>query len=168
MSTVTGIGGGIIRDLVLGNAPPLSFTMPHYVLVTLSTGLILFFLYPRLKNKMKLFLVFDALGLGIFTVIGGNFAFQLFGLDFMIIVLAGVLTGVGGGIIRDVLVREIPIILIKELYATASFLGILSFFSILYLLDNLIMATIIGFSISTGFRLLSMKWKWNLPSAREK
>ena len=86
----------------------------------------------------------------------------------MIIILAGVLTGVGGGIIRDVLVREIPIILIKELYATASFLGILSFFSILYLFDNLIMATILGFSISTGFRLLSMKLRWNLPSAREK
>jgi len=80
--------------------------------------------------------------------------------------LAGMLTAVGGGILRDVFVNEVPIVFVKELYATASFVGILVFYFTLMFLDELYVATILGIVITIGLRLVAMKYKWNLPKVK--
>ena len=112
---------------------------------------------------MRLFLTFDAFGLGIFSLLGANIAFSMFGLNLVIMMFAGVITAVGGGIIRDMLVSEIPLVLRKELYVSVSFVGVLLFFILLYLGVNIIISTIIGIIVITSFRIAAIKYNWNLP-----
>jgi hypothetical protein len=94
---------------------------------TVSSGIVIFCIYPSLKRHWNLFLKFDAVGLGVFTVSGATIAYNLFGLNFLVMALAGTLSAVGGGILRDVFVNEVPIVFVKELYASASFVGIVRF-----------------------------------------
>ena len=167
LATITGVAGGTIRDVVLGKFPN-SISDPTYVIITVSSGVCIFFLYSKLKKHWNLFLKFDAFGLGIFTIIGGTFAYTIFGLNFLAITFAGVLTAVGGGILRDVFVNQIPIVFVKELYITASFVGIFVFYFILYFKGELYFATIVGIIIATGIRLTAMKFNWNLPKVKGK
>lgn len=162
LATITGVAGGTIRDIVLGRIPN-SISDPTYVIITVASGITIFFLYSRLKKHWNLFLKFDAFGLGIFTIIGGTFAYNLFGLNFLIIIFAGILTAVGGGILRDVFVNQVPIVFVKELYVTASFIGVLVFYFILFFGGELYVATIVGIVTATGIRLTAMKFNWNLP-----
>ena len=162
LATITGVAGGTIRDVVMGKFPN-SISDPTYVVITIASGITIFFLYSKLKKHWNLFLKFDAFGLGIFTIIGGTFAFNLFGLNLLAIVFSGILTAVGGGILRDVFVNQIPIVFVKELYVTASFTGIFAFYFILYFGGEVYIATIIGIAIATGVRLTAMKFNWNLP-----
>ena len=113
------------------------------------------------------FLKFDAIGLGVFTIIGATFAYNVFGLNFLAILLAGILTAVGGGILRDVFVNQSPIVFVKEFYLSASFIGIVIFSIILYFTDEIYYATIIGIILTTSLRLMGIKYNWNLPRARE-
>ena len=165
LATITGLAGGTIRDVVMGQFPN-SFADPTYVIITAASGVCIFFLYSRLKKHWNLFLKFDAFGLGIFTIIGGTFAYNLFGLNFLPIIFAGVITAVGGGILRDVFVIQVPMVFVKELYVTASFIGIFVFYFVLYFGGELYIATIIGIVIATGVRLTAMKFNWNLPRVR--
>lgn len=165
LATITGLAGGTIRDVVMGQFPN-SFADPTYVIITAASGVCIFFLYSRLKKHWNLFLKFDAFGLGIFTIIGGTFAYNLFGLNFLPIIFAGIITAVGGGILRDVFVIQVPMVFVKELYVTASFIGIFVFYFVLYLGGELYIATIIGMVIATGVRLTAMKFNWNLPRVR--
>lgn len=162
LSTITGVAGGTIRDVVMGKFPN-SISDPAYVMITVASGITIFFLYSRLKKHWNLFLKFDAFGLGIFTIIGGTFAYNFFGLDFLAIIFSGILTAVGGGILRDVFVNQIPIVFVKELYVTASFIGIFAYYFILYFGGELYLATIIGIALATGVRLTAIKFNWNLP-----
>lgn len=166
LATITGVAGGTIRDMIMGRFPPNSISDPAYVIITVSSGVIIFFLYSRLQKHWNLFLKFDAIGLGVFTIIGATFAFNAFGLNFLAIALAGMLTAVGGGILRDVFVNEVPIVFVKELYASASFVGILVFYFTLTLNGELYLATILGIVIITGLRLVAMKYNWNLPKVK--
>ena len=166
LATITGVAGGTIRDIVLGRFPPNSIIDPSYVIITVITGVILFFLYSKLKKHWNVFLKFDAIGLGVFTVIGATFAYNLFGLNFVAIALAGMLTAVGGGILRDVFVNQIPIVFVKELYASASFVGVVVFYFLLVVGADLYIASIAGIVIVTGLRLVAMKYNWNLPKVK--
>jgi uncharacterized membrane protein YeiH len=87
-------------------------------------------------------------------------------LNFLAIVLAGMLTAVGGGILRDVFVNQVPIVFVKEFYASASFVGIAIFYLVLYLGGELYFATISGIVLTTGLRLVAIKYNWNLPRAK--
>lgn len=166
LSTITGVAGGTIRDVILGKFPPNSVTDPSYVIITISTGIAMFFLYPKLQKHWNVFLKFDAIGLGVFTIIGATFSYSLFGFNFLAMCLAGVLTAVGGGILRDVFVNEIPIVFVKELYAVASFVGVVVFSSIVFFWQDLYLATILGLISATGLRLVAIKYNWNLPRAK--
>ena len=166
LATITGVAGGTIRDVVMGNFPN-SVSDPAYVIITVISGLGIFLLYSRLKKHWNLFLKFDAIGLGVFTIIGSTIAYNLVGLNFLAIMLAGILTAVGGGILRDVFVNQIPIVFVKELYASASFVGILVFYFMLYFGGELYYATILGIIVTTGLRLFAMKFNWNLPRVKE-
>lgn len=166
LATITGVAGGTMRDIVLGHFPPHSIADPNYVIITTITGVILFFLYPKMQKHWNLFLKFDALGLGVFTAIGATLAYQLFGMNFLAMALAGMLTAVGGGILRDMFVNEIPMVFVKELYASASFLGVVVFFIILETGFQIEVATIGSIVVTTVLRLVAMKYNWNLPKVR--
>jgi uncharacterized membrane protein YeiH len=165
LATITGVAGGTIRDIVLGRVPN-SIVDPNYVIVTIASGLVIFFLYSRLKKHWNLFLKFDAIGLGVFTIIGATFAYTIFGLNFLAILLAGILTATGGGILRDIFVNQVPIVFIKEFYLSASFIGIVVFSIILYFTNELAYATITGIVLTSLLRLTAMKYNWNLPKVK--
>ena len=166
LSTITGVAGGVIRDIIFGKLPPTAVINPLYIIITISTGVVIFLLYPILKTHWNLFLKFDAVGLGVFTVIGSAFAYNIFGLNFLTMSFAGVLTAIGGGILRDTLVNEIPLVFTKELYASASFIGIVILFVMLSININLSVASIPTIVVITSIRLIAMKLNWNLPRAR--
>ena len=166
LSTITGVTGGVLRDIIFGKFPPTAVVNSLYIAITVSTGAVIFFLYPLLKKHWNLFLKFDAVGLGVFTVIGSTFAYNLFGLNFLAMSFAGILTAIGGGILRDVFVNEIPLVFVKEFYASASFVGILTLFIMLSVNINLSIAAIPSIVITTSLRLIAMKFNWNLPRAK--
>jgi uncharacterized membrane protein YeiH len=166
LSTITGVAGGIMRDVIFGKFPPTVIINPLYVILTFSTAIVIFFLYPLLKGHWNLFLKFDAVGLGVFTVIGTTFAYNTFGLNFLAMSFSGVLTAIGGGVLRDLLVNEIPIVFIKEFYASASFAGVLILFLMLSLNINLTLSAIMTIIVVTSIRLIAIKFNWNLPRAR--
>lgn len=168
LSIITGVAGGTIRDVIIGRFPPNSISDPSYIVICVASAIALFFLYPHLQKHWNLFLKFDAIGLGVFSITGATFAYNIFGLNFLAMAFAGILTAVGGGILRDVFVNEMPIIFVKELYATASFAGVLLFFVLLVIGIPLFVASIVGIIAITGIRLVAMKYNWNLPRAREK
>lgn len=165
LATITGVAGGVIRDVVMGQFPN-ALSDPAYVVITVVSGVSIFFLYSHLKKHWNLFLKFDAIGLGVFSIIGATFAYNLVGLNFLAILLAGVLTAVGGGILRDVFVTQVPIVFVKEFYVSASFIGILVFYFMLYFGGELYSATILGLVITTALRLIAMKYNWNLPKVK--
>ncbi len=164
LATITGVAGGTIRDIIIGKVPPNSIADPAYIAITVITGIVIFLLFSRLKKHWNLFLKFDAIGLGVFTIIGATFAYNIFGLDFLAIAFAGIITAIGGGILRDVFVQETPIVFVKELYASASFIGVVVFYFILVLDGSLYIATILGIIMTTGLRMVAMKYNWNLPT----
>lgn len=165
LATITGVAGGVIRDVVMGQFPN-ALSDPAYVAITVASGIAIFFLYTHLKKHWNLFLKFDAIGLGVFSIIGATFAYNLVGLNFLAIMLAGVLTAVGGGILRDVSVTQVPIVFVKEFYISASFIGILVFYLMLYFGGELYSATIVGLAITTTLRLIAMKYNWSLPKVK--
>jgi len=168
LATITGVAGGTMRDIVTGHFPPHSISDPNYVIITVVTGIAIFFLYPKMQKHWNLFLKFDALGLGVFTAIGATFAYQEFGMNFLAMALAGMVTAVGGGILRDMFVNEIPMVFVKELYASASFLGVVIFYLLLSAGFKLETVAIVSIIVTTILRLVAMKYNWNLPKAREK
>jgi len=165
LATITGVAGGTIRDIVMGKFPN-SLSDPAYVVITIISGISIFFLYSHLKKHWNLFLKFDAIGLGVFAIIGATFAYNLVGLNFLAIMLCGMLTAVGGGILRDVFVTQIPVVFVKEFYVSASFIGISAFYFILYFGGELYAATIFGIILTTTLRLIAMKFNWNLPRVK--
>ena len=166
LATITGVAGGTIRDIVLGKTLPNSLIDPAYVIITVISAIVLFFLYSKMRKHWNIFLKFDAIGLGVFTVIGATFAYNLVGMNFLVIVLAGMLTAIGGGILRDIFVNQTPIVFVKELYASASFIGAVLFYLTLLITNELYAATIIGLVITTALRLVAMKYNWNLPRVK--
>ena len=168
LATITGLAGGTIRDVVFGKTLPNSLIDPTYVIITVISAIVLFLLYSKMKKHWNVFLKFDAVGLGVFTVIGATFAYNLFGMNFLIIVLSGMLTAIGGGILRDVFVNQTPIVFVKELYASASFIGAITFYFTLLITNEVYAATIIGIILTTGLRLVAMKYNWNLPRVKSR
>jgi len=166
LATVVGVAGGATRDVIFGRFPN-AFSDPIYIGLTAAVGIAMFFLYRKFQKRMGTWLVFDAVGLGVFSISGASIAYQVLGLEFLPMLLAGVITAVGGGILRDVFVREIPIVFVKEVYAVASVIGIVVFYAILSAGVEIQTASIVGLSITTGTRLLAMKYNWNLPKVKE-
>ena len=166
LATVVGVGGGVIRDVTFGRFPT-AFSDPIYAVLTAITGVLMFFLFTKMKKQMNVWLIFDAVGLGVFSILGASIAYQIVGLNFLPMLFGGMITAIGGGILRDVFVREIPIVFVKEVYAIASIIGIVVFYTMLFFAVEIHLASIIGIVTVTGIRLLAMKYNWNLPKVRE-
>ena len=166
LATVVGVGGGVTRDVIFGRFPT-SLSDPIYVGLTVGIAVVMFFLFTKFKKQMTVWLVFDAVGLGVFSILGASIAYQIVGLEFLPMIFAGMITAIGGGILRDIFVREIPIVFVKEVYAVASIIGIVIFYGLLSFDMDVQVSSIIGIVAATGIRLLAMKYNWNLPKVRE-
>lgn len=163
LAAITGLAGGISRDIVLGRIPPTGISEFSYVSIAIITAIAVFFLYPIIKQRMGLFLTFDAVGLGVFTIIGATVALNLYGFNVLLMVFSGMITAIGGGIIRDILVNETPLVFRKELYASISFVGVLLYIFLLYEGFGLEYTSIICIIFVTIFRIMAIYYRWNLP-----
>lgn len=122
LGMITGIGGGIIRDILLGDLPPATFNDWRYLVVAASGGLVAYALSRWLDRLMTPILIFDAAGLSLFAVTGASKGLDL-GLGVGQAIILGTITAVGGGTIRDVMVRQVPTVLHSELYAIPALVG---------------------------------------------
>ncbi len=122
VGTITAIGGGTLRDLVLGRLPVFWVQHTEYLWLTLSASVLTFFLARKYRMPRRMIFMADAIGLAVFTVIGTKIALSL-GTSPLIAVVTGVMTGVFGGVVRDVFIAQIPLFFREELYATPAFLG---------------------------------------------
>ena len=165
VGTATGIGGGIIRDIIIGVHPPVSFTHWPYWAAAVLGSLVVFFFHPSIARIRRLEIIFDALGLGIFSAYGAAVATGS-GLDPITSIFVGTVVAIGGGIVRDVLVNEVPGVLTRELYAVSALLGASISMAITEFTGNLILASISGGVIATALRLTSVKLGWHLPKPR--
>ena len=163
LSAITGLAGGIIRDVLLGKIPPSGISELSYVSIAIVTAIVVFFLYPRIKRQIGLFLIFDAVGLGVFTIIGATIAFNMYGFNVLLMIFGGIITAIGGGIIRDTLVNETPLVFRKELYASISFIGVILYILLIYRGMNLEVSSIICILFVTALRIMALRFKWNLP-----
>ena len=168
LGLVTAVGGGIIRDLVLGNTPPVTFQDPVYALVAVCTAVIICFsaVLRRIEQNHRLYdigmLVMDSLGLGIFTVVGIQTARAAVPSGSVFLLLfVGVITGVGGGVLRDVLAGDKPYIFIKHFYACASLVGA-AVCTLMWALSSSA-AMIAGAAVVVALRLCAARFRWSLP-----
>jgi uncharacterized membrane protein YeiH len=164
---VTGNAGGITRDVMIGAIPPAAISEWRYVAVSILAGLIVFFAYPVINRLSSPVLLFDAAGLGLFCVAGADKALA-FHAGPVAATLLGMATGIGGGMVRDVLVMEVPSVLRTELYAVAALLG--AAFTVvgqgLGMSSHL--AAPIGATLCITLRLLALHYGWHLPVARSR
>ncbi len=167
LGLVTAVGGGATRDIILGNTPPAMFSDPIYAIVALGISLIVFIPHVRrFIMKMKNLMNFtDAVGLGIFTVSGTFSALQTVNANIFLAVFVGVITGVGGGLIRDTLAKQIPYIFTKHVYALAAIMGALLFCILYEYLDGH-MAMLIAAAFIVIIRMLAAIFRWNLPKPK--
>jgi len=163
LAIVTALGGGMMRDALIGRNSPAAFVDEVYLIIAIITGIIAFFWGRQIREQESWLIIFDAIGLGVFTLVGAWIADQA-GLGATGIVFIAMLTATGGGVLRAMLVAEIPFILKKEIYASASLLGASSF--LLFDFMNIsIGLTIWGVVLITiGIRLVSWRCNYHLPS----
>ena len=167
LSFAAASAGGIMRDLLIGAVPPAAITDWRYLAVSLLAGLVVFFWYPiseRLRNLRNHVLVFDAAGLALFAVAGTQKALG-YRLNPIMAALLGVLTGIGGGMLRDVLVAEVPAVLRSELYAVAALAGALLVVAGYVLNFPPTTMAMTGAALCFGMRLVAIRRGWRLPVA---
>jgi uncharacterized membrane protein YeiH len=165
LSFVAANAGGITRDVLIGAVPPGAISDWRYLGVSLVAGLVTFAFPAMVMQRWNPVLVFDAAGLALFAVSGAQKAL-VYGLNPVMATLLGMLTGIGGGIARDVLVAEIPTVLRAELYAVAALLGaaIVTIAHVLQLPSG--PAALLGAALCFGLRVAAMRNRWQLPVAR--
>lgn len=175
LSIVTTVGGGMTRDVLLGILPPIALVNPRDILVATVVACIVFIWAIRRSQENQnqnpitanMLNVSDAIGLGVFTIIGINVAKgQVENAGAFILIVVGVITGVGGGVLRDVLSGSIPYIFQKHVYALASAVGAITYVLLLRFTEEAV-ATILGSVIVIAIRFLASHYRWNLPRIRE-
>jgi possible membrane protein len=161
LAFVTGVGGGTLRDMMIGSTPVFWMKNPFYILM-IVLGVVLPIVFKKMSEWKKSILFFDAIGLGVFTVIGVEKGID-FGLHPVIAVALGAVTGCFGGLIRDILRNQIPAVLHKEIYATASLTGGIMFFVLNYLGFHSDLVAVLTAFIVFIIRVLALKYRWELP-----
>jgi uncharacterized membrane protein YeiH len=162
LAFAAGNAGGITRDLLIGATPPAAIGDWRYLAVSAGAGLLTFAAYPHVERLRRFIIVLDAGGLALFAVAGAQKAL-VFGLNPPMAILLGMLTGIGGGMLRDILVNEIPVVLRAELYAVAAILGA-SIVVIGHGLDvPATAATLVGAALCFALRIIAVWQNWHLP-----
>ena len=172
LGVVTAVGGGMIRDIVLGIIPPNVFTNPVYALVATITSCVVFLVFywkrQLLEGHMRLtydrvMLVMDSIGLGIFTVVGVNTGIRSGYMDnVFLLVFLGTITGVGGGLMRDMMAGVPPYIFVKHIYACASIVGAVVCVYMNRFVGN-VEAMMVACFVIILIRYLAAHYRWNLP-----
>lgn len=165
LAFTAGNSGGIARDLLIGAVPPAAVENPSYLGVSVLAGLIVFFWDPVVTRASRVVLWFDAIGLSFFAAAGAEKAL-LHGMNPVMAALLGMLTGIGGGMLRDVLVMEIPGVLRSDLYALAALVGAAIVVAGNVLNIHPIATTIVGGLACFALRYMALRHGWHLPSAR--
>ena len=165
LAVMTGVGGGIFRDLLLGDTPPAAFRDETYFIACIAAGLITALLASKIARIWQLVKIFDAVGLGVFAAIGAAKGMD-FGLGVVGVLLTASLTATGGGMIRDVLVREIPAVISRDFYATAAFAGAAALMLCSKLGLERPTCIITAVVTTTLLRLIAMKTGLALPRVR--
>lgn len=160
---VTALGGGTIRDMVLGRFPVGWAEHPEYVYVVITAGLLTTVIARYLHRLKTLFLWLDAMGLVAFSIIGCSVALEL-GYPTVVVIMAGMLTGISGGILRDVLCNQVPVVFRRELYASVSMVVCFLYLGTLHLNLNPDVGIALCFVAGLGFRMLAIARKWRLPT----
>ena len=172
LAVVTALGGGVIRDTLLGELPPRMFTSYPYIMTALACALAVFLvayirrdIYLRNLHRVDIIVnVFDALGLAAFTVSGMNIAIESYGFSNpVLLTVLGMTTGVGGGMLRDVLSGCMPSVLYKRVYAVASLAGALLYYALLRFGMTQFISAVISITAIFGLRYLATVFNWNLP-----
>ena len=175
LGVITAVGGGMLRDLMIGSIPPNMFRNPVYVFTAFLTVLILFLLFrcrPLLlesryiESYEKIMNILDAVGLGAFTVTGIDTGVEAgYGNYHFLIIFLGVITGIGGGILRDIMAGETPFVLKKHVYACASISGACLYVLLLQFTHS-DYAMLLSALLVIAIRILASHYRWNLPSIR--
>ena len=162
IALVTAIGGGTLRDLLIGSTPVTWATTPLYMYVILGSVLFAIVFQSRLKYLRKSLFLFDTIGIGLYTMVGVEKGVQA-GLEPLICVTLGTITASFGGVLRDILCNEIPVIFRKEIYATACILGGVGYFLLLKIPVPEAYAYLSGIALVIGIRLLAVRYRIALP-----
>lgn len=175
LGVLTAVGGGVFRDMVLGIVPPTAFVDKRYVAFAFITSMFLFLIVrchqeEYLKNQEKvnhINNIFDAMGLGVFTVIGVQTTQSSgYGSNLFLCLFLGLITGIGGGLLRDMIVNEIPFVLKKRVYAFASLSGAFLYLQINWAFPFMPMiASIFSVLLIFTIRMLATYFRWDLPKA---
>ena len=172
MGVITACGGGVLRDLFLGKLPPSAFCTPIYPIMAIVASVVIFLsssqtLFAHKKQFYKTIMFFaDSVGLGIFTVMGVSVALATeYGTNIPFVVFLGVITGVGGGVFRDILAGETPYIFVKHIYACATIAGALVCVATLNIVGEPIAMLLGGISV-ISIRIFAAYFKWNLPKPK--
>ncbi len=165
LAFVAGNFGGITRDVLLGAVPPNSIADWRYVAVSIAAGVLTFRFFGQVQKLRSPVQIFDAAGLAMFAVIGTEKAL-FYGLNPLSAALLGMLSGIGGGITRDLLLNRIPLVLRSELYAMAALAGsaVVAAGNILDLPD--ILGNLVGASVVFGLRIFAIRKRWGLPTVK--
>ena len=174
LAVITALGGGTLRDVLIGHVPPRMFSSFHYVLLATLCAVTVFVLARIFKEKFvrreplieQINNVFDAIGLGVFAVSGARIGMEAgFESNLFLVTFLGMTTAVGGGMLRDVLIQEIPFVLKKRVYAVAAIAGALSFALLCRAGVASNFAYAAGCLVTTALRLMATVFRWNLPKA---
>ena len=173
----TAVGGGCIRDIILGITPPKMFQNFSYVGASILISCILFTIFYLnqellssrfLETYERVMISLDAIGLGVFTVMGIRTAIEAsFENNIFLLIFVGAVTGIGGGMLRDVMAGMTPFVFVKHVYAIASILGAVCYIILrLYIRDTI--SLFLGAAVVLIIRLLAAHFRWNLPRIRQK
>ena len=165
LSFAAGNSGGIARDVMIGALPPAAVSDWRYVVVSIAAGLVTFYWHRIIERLSSPVLVFDAAGLALFAVSGTSKAL-LFGAGPVAATLLGMLTGIGGGMVRDVVLNDIPAVLRTDLYAVAALVGaaVVAAGALMHLPSSA--SAVVGALLCFGLRFVAMRRGWQLPKAR--
>ena len=160
-----GAGGGMVRDCLIGATPVAALKNEIYLLICIACGAAVFFLYRKISRTQNIIRYADAVGLGVFTAIGAAKALE-YNLDFTGVVLSGVLTAIGGGVIRDIMVCSIPTVLKSDFYATASLIGGIIYYLLAKAGISFFICFLTVLFIVTGLRICAILYKFRLPKVK--
>ncbi len=182
LTVITTFGGGMTRDFLLGNTPPLAFREPAYwvlIVISVATALAVFVIARILQQRFseneerieRIDNIFDALALGVFATSGARvvmeYAEGFYEKNWFLVITLAMLTAAGGGMIRDVMLGRVPLVLRKRIYAIAAIAGAISYYILVRLSAPQNVAIIVGSAVTFVLRMCATYFKWNLPKAIE-